>query len=101
MKKLLLSLALVLLALPAAAQMDMEWNITASAGEVDESALGIYDYSGARLQFQPGASGQIVARYPGDQHEQLHPRAVLGHAPHHLPRQQRVCLHHREAGLSR
>lgn len=54
----------MLLALPAAAQMDMEWNITASAGEVDESALGIYDYSGARLQFQPGASGQIVARYP-------------------------------------
>jgi hypothetical protein len=64
MKKLLLCASLILLALPAAAQNDMEWNSVASAGEVDESALGIYAYSGARLKFEGTSIGTIVARYP-------------------------------------
>ncbi|HEV7768728.1 MAG TPA: hypothetical protein VGQ76_27295, partial [Thermoanaerobaculia bacterium] len=63
MKKLLLC-ALILLALPVAAQNDMEWNSVASAGEVDESALGLYAYSGARLKFEGTNVGSIVARYP-------------------------------------
>jgi len=62
MKKTLLCLALLLLALPAAAQGS--WNIVGSGGEVDESSQLSYRLSGARLEFQTNATGQIVARYP-------------------------------------
>lgn len=62
MKKLWLCLVLLLLALPAAAQY--QWNIVGSAAEVDQSALLSYRYSGARLEFQPVTTGQMVARYP-------------------------------------
>jgi hypothetical protein len=64
MKKLLVCAALALLAIPAAAQSSMQWNTPASTGEIDESSLGIYDYSGARLQFPAGLDGTIVVRYP-------------------------------------
>lgn len=62
MKKLFIPLALLLFTLPAAAQM--RWNIVGSAGELDESSLLSFAYSGARLQFYPGGFGTIVARYP-------------------------------------
>jgi len=62
MKKLLLAIALFLLAFPVLAQND-QWNTTGSTGEIDESSLGIYDYSGARLKFQGDNIGTIVARY--------------------------------------
>ena len=62
MKNLLLSLCLALLALPAFAASD--WNMVGSAGEIDESCLTLYDYSGARLRFKSTSTGTIVARYP-------------------------------------
>ncbi|HEV7766879.1 MAG TPA: hypothetical protein VGQ76_17900 [Thermoanaerobaculia bacterium] len=62
MKPLLFSLSLLLCALPVSAQIG--WSMVASAGEIDESSLVLYDYNGARLQFQNGADGSIVARYP-------------------------------------
>ncbi|HEV7768729.1 MAG TPA: hypothetical protein VGQ76_27300 [Thermoanaerobaculia bacterium] len=62
MKKLWLCLVLLLLALPAAAQF--RWNIVGSAAQLDQSALISYRYSGARLEFQPATTGQMVARYP-------------------------------------
>jgi len=63
MKKLLLCSLLLLLAFPVLAQND-QWNSTASSGEIDESALGIYDYTGARLRFLGDNTGTIIARYP-------------------------------------
>lgn len=62
MRKLsLFCLALVLLALPLYAG---DWNAVGSEGIIDESSLNLYEFSGARLQFRPGAVGTIVARYP-------------------------------------
>jgi hypothetical protein len=62
MKNRLLCLCLFLFALPAAAQMD--WSMIGSGGEIDESSLTLYDYSGARLQFKSGQTGTITVRYP-------------------------------------
>ncbi len=63
MKRLwLLCFPLLLLALPAAAQMS--WNIVGSTGEIDESSAISYELSGARLQFESHATGQVLARYP-------------------------------------
>jgi hypothetical protein len=42
----------------------MEWNVVASTGEIDESSLTLYDFSGARLKFSGTNTGTIVARYP-------------------------------------
>ena len=66
MKKLsLFAIAFVVLcALPLAAG---EINVIGSEGIIDESSLNLFEFSGARLQFRPGATGTIIARYP------LHP----------------------------
>jgi hypothetical protein len=62
MKKwLFASVVLLLFTFPAAAQM--KWNIVGSAGELDENSLLTFAYSGARLEFQNGGTGTIVARY--------------------------------------
>jgi hypothetical protein len=61
MKKLL-CLALVLCALPAAAQGS--WNIVGSSGEIDESSQLQYAFSGGRLEFATNATGTLIARYP-------------------------------------
>lgn len=63
MRKLSLSalaLAVVLCALPLSAQ----WKAIGSEGIIDESSLNLFEFSGARLQFKPGAVGTIIARYP-------------------------------------
>lgn len=62
MKNRWLGLVLVLFAFPAAAQMD--WSMIGSGGEIDESSLTLYEYSGARLQFKSGQTGTITVRYP-------------------------------------
>ena len=62
MKKVWLSLCLLLVAFPAAAQMD--WSIVGSGGLVDEDSLTLYEYSGGRIKFKSGAIGTITVRYP-------------------------------------
>lgn len=62
MKNPLLCLALLLFALPAAAQGS--WNIIGAAGEVDEGSQLQYAFTGARLEFATNATGTLVARYP-------------------------------------
>lgn len=62
MKKLsLILVAVVLCSVPASAAV---WNSIGSEGIIDESSLALFEFSGARLQFKPGAVGTIVARYP-------------------------------------
>lgn len=62
MAKRLSLIALVLVcALPLSAG---GWNAIGSEGIIDESSLSLYEFSGARLQFKPGAVGTIIARYP-------------------------------------
>ena len=67
MKPRWLSLSLVSLllamALPVAAS-NMDWSMVGSCGEIDESSLTLYEYSGARLQFKSGQTGTITVRYP-------------------------------------
>jgi hypothetical protein len=63
MKHRLLSLLLVLAALPALAS-DPDWSMIGSGGEIDESCLTLYDYNGARLSFKSGQTGTITVRYP-------------------------------------
>lgn len=63
MKNSSLCLCLFLLALPVAAS-DMDWSMIGSGGEIDESSLTLYEYSGARLQFKAGQTGTIIVRYP-------------------------------------
>ncbi len=60
MKKLL-TLAVLLLALPMSAQI---WNTTGSTGAIDEASLALYEFNNQSLQFKTGAVGTIVARYP-------------------------------------
>lgn len=60
MKKLL-TLAVLLLALPMSAQI---WNTTGSTGAIDEASLALYEFNNQSLQFKAGAVGTIVARYP-------------------------------------
>jgi hypothetical protein len=60
MKKLL-TLAVLLFALPMSAQL---WNAAGSTGAIDEASLALYEFSGQSLQFKAGAVGTIVARYP-------------------------------------
>lgn len=62
MRKLsLFAFALVLVcSLPVSAQ----WKAIGSEGIIDESSLNLFEFSGARLQFKPGAVGTIIARYP-------------------------------------
>jgi len=62
MKKTLFCCCLLLFAVSARAQMD--WSMVGSAGEIDESSLSLYQYSGARLEFKSGQTGTIIARYP-------------------------------------
>lgn len=62
MKKLSLALLTVLLGVLPAAGSD--WNAIGAEGIIDESCLNLYELSGPRLQFKPGATGTIVARYP-------------------------------------
>ena len=62
MKKVWLSLCLVLLALPASAQMD--WSIVGSGGVVDESSTSLYQFTGATIEFKAGQTGTITVRYP-------------------------------------
>jgi hypothetical protein len=62
MKKFVLYVCLFVFALPAAAQMD--WSIIGAGGLVDESSLGLYEHSGARVQFKAGQTGTITVRYP-------------------------------------
>ena len=57
-----LCLGLVLLALPASAQMD--WSIVGSGGLVDESSTSLYQYTGAKIEFKTGQTGTITVRYP-------------------------------------
>lgn len=59
------TLALLVLALPAAAQT-MDWNMAGSAGNVDEQAAnaGLYAYTGTNAHFRGANFGQIVLRYP-------------------------------------
>lgn len=59
-RRSLIALVLVLCALPLSAQ----WNAIGSEGIIDESSVNLYEFSGARLQFRPGAVGTIIARYP-------------------------------------
>ena len=59
----LLCVCLFLFALPIAAS-DMDWSMIGSGGEIDESCLTLYEYSGARLQFKSGQTGTITVRYP-------------------------------------
>ena len=61
MKRSLLVLTLIVCALPAAA---MDWSIIGAGGEIDESCLTLYEYTGARLHFKAGQTGTIVVRYP-------------------------------------
>ncbi|HKO58671.1 MAG TPA: hypothetical protein VJ276_22585 [Thermoanaerobaculia bacterium] len=61
MKKLVFLALVLLCALPLSAG---DWNAIGSEGIVDESCQNLYEFSGARLQFRPGAVGTIVARYP-------------------------------------
>jgi hypothetical protein len=58
------ALALLVLALPASAQMD--WNMAGSAGNVDEQAAnaGLYAFTGTNAHFRGNNVGQIVLRYP-------------------------------------
>jgi hypothetical protein len=60
MKKLSLLVLVLLCALPLSAQ----WKAIGSEGIIDESSLNLFEFTGARLQFKPGATGTIVARYP-------------------------------------
>lgn len=62
MNKWILVLCLALITLPAAAQMD--WSMVGSGGEIDESCLSLYEYTGARLHFKSGQTGTITVRYP-------------------------------------
>ncbi|HET8774629.1 MAG TPA: hypothetical protein VFP80_12575 [Thermoanaerobaculia bacterium] len=58
-----LALCLCLSALPLAAS-DMDWSMIGSGGEIDESCLTLYEYTGARLHFKSGQTGTITVRYP-------------------------------------
>lgn len=62
MKNVWLCLCLVLVALPASAQMD--WSIVGSGGLIDESSTSLYEYTGAKVQFKSGQTGTITVRYP-------------------------------------
>jgi hypothetical protein len=42
----------------------MDWSMVGSCGEIDESSLTLYEYTGARLQFKSGQTGTITVRYP-------------------------------------
>jgi hypothetical protein len=59
-------LSLLLVALPAAAQPLMDWNMVGSAGSVDEAAAAgfIYAYTNMTAHFAGGNLGTIVLRYP-------------------------------------
>ena len=61
MKRSLLVLTLICFTLPAAA---MDWSIVGAGGEIDESCLTLYEYTGARLHFKAGQTGTILVRYP-------------------------------------
>lgn len=58
------------LALPVSAQY---WGAPGSAGIIDEASTGLYELSGATLQFKSGQTGTIVARYPVGGHAVLDP----------------------------
>jgi hypothetical protein len=60
-KRLSLIVLVLVCALPLSAG---EWNAVGSEGIIDESSLNLFEFSGARLQFKPGAVGTITARYP-------------------------------------
>lgn len=81
MRKLSLILALlVLCSVPASASV---WNAIGSEGIIDESSLNLFEFTGARLQFRPGATGTIVARYPVHPHDvtiDLNGHFTLGYA---------------------
>lgn len=65
MKRLILFalLSLVVVALPASAQMD--WNMVGSAGVIDPAtAAGAVLFNNMTAQHAAGAIGQIVLRYP-------------------------------------
>lgn len=52
----------ILSAFPASAQL--YWALPGSAGTVDESAAGLYEFNNVSLRFKSGQTGTIVARYP-------------------------------------
>jgi hypothetical protein len=53
-------LVLLVAALPALAQ---DWSAVGSVGHPDESSLTLYSVNGPDLEFLPGATGSIFARY--------------------------------------
>jgi hypothetical protein len=56
----LFTLAMLVSALPMLAQ---DWSAVGSVAHVDEASLGIYAVNGPNLEFLPGASGTMFARY--------------------------------------
>jgi hypothetical protein len=62
MRRLSLTLVLLLAAFPLAAQ-SLDWSSVGSTGAVDESSTSLYEFNGRALQFRSGATGTIVARY--------------------------------------
>ena len=65
MKRFLLALAILALALPAAAQINPVWTAAASTGAIDESSLGFYSVNLSSLGYLTGSASlnRVVARY--------------------------------------